>query len=66
MGSKDLDLLWDRVYFRDYLRENPTVAKQYEELKLKLAETYKYDREAYTENKTEFIRLITRLAKERQ
>ncbi|MDQ0896179.1 MULTISPECIES: GrpB family protein [unclassified Paenibacillus] len=66
MGSKDLDFLWDRVYFRDYLRENPTVAKQYEELKHKLAETYKYDREAYTDNKTEFIRQITRLAKERQ
>ncbi|WP_018759175.1 GrpB family protein [Paenibacillus terrigena] len=65
MGTKDLNFLWDRVYFRDYLRANPTVAKQYEDLKFKLAEIYKYDREAYTENKTEFIREITKLAKER-
>ena len=46
-------------------RLNPSVANEYEQLKLKLAEIFKHDREAYTESKTEFIRKITNLAKEK-
>ncbi|WP_332698186.1 GrpB family protein [Halalkalibacter lacteus] len=65
MGTKKQDFLWDRLYFRDYLRMNPSVANEYQQLKVKLAETYKHDREAYTENKTEFISKMTKLAKER-
>jgi GrpB-like predicted nucleotidyltransferase (UPF0157 family) len=65
MGTKDQDFLWDRLYFRDYLQLNPSVAKEYEELKMKLAKIYKYDREAYTEKKTEFISEKTSLAKDR-
>lgn len=65
MGTKEKDFLWDRIYFRDFLRRNPSVAYEYEKLKLKLAETYKHDREAYTESKTEFIIKITNLAKRR-
>ncbi|MDF2647548.1 MAG: hypothetical protein K0Q73_3353 [Paenibacillus sp.] len=65
MGAKEEDFLWDRVYFRDYLQRNPTIANEYESLKNKLAKTFKHDREAYTENKSEFIGAITRLAKER-
>lgn len=65
MGSKQQEWLWDRVYFRDYLRMNSTVALEYERLKNKLAESYKYDREAYTENKSEFIKRVTELAKEK-
>jgi GrpB-like predicted nucleotidyltransferase (UPF0157 family) len=65
MGTKDMDFLWDRLYFRDYLRANPTVANQYAELKFKLAEIYKNDREAYTDNKAKFVGEITKLAKER-
>ncbi|KKO55103.1 GrpB family protein [Paenibacillus sp. DMB20] len=64
MGTKEQDFLWNRLYFRDYLRMNPTVAMEYEKLKINLAETFKYDREAYTQSKTEFINKITRLAKE--
>ncbi|MBB3131375.1 GrpB-like predicted nucleotidyltransferase (UPF0157 family) [Paenibacillus rhizosphaerae] len=64
MGTKEQDFLWDRLYFRNYLRMNPSVAMEYEELKIKLAETFRHDREAYTESKTEFISKITRLAKE--
>lgn len=65
MGTKEQDFLWDRIYFRDFLRLNPSVANEYEQLKLKLADTYKHDREAYTESKTEFISKVTNLAKEK-
>jgi GrpB-like predicted nucleotidyltransferase (UPF0157 family) len=65
MGTNEQDFLWDRIYFRDFLRKNPSVASEYERLKLKLAKTYKHDREAYTESKTEFISKITNLAKEK-
>ncbi|MBA4537140.1 GrpB family protein [Bacillus aquiflavi] len=59
LGTKEQDFLWDRLYFRDYLRNNPLVAKEYESLKLKLAKVHQYDREAYTNEKTDFIRKIT-------
>ena len=48
----------EEVKFRDILIENPKIAKQYEKLKLYLELTYKYDREGYTEGKTEFINNI--------
>jgi GrpB-like predicted nucleotidyltransferase (UPF0157 family) len=41
--------------FRDYLRNNPDTAREYAELKLRLAEEFRDDREAYTEAKTEFV-----------
>mgnify|MGYP002538809937 CR=1 FL=1 len=47
----------DELYFRDYLNEHPQVAKDYESLKLELWK--KYDRDAYTDAKTEFIRKWT-------
>jgi GrpB-like predicted nucleotidyltransferase (UPF0157 family) len=55
--------LWDRLYFRDYLKQHPEAAKKYEKLKYQLAEKYKYDREDYTNAKTEFITKVTELAK---
>jgi GrpB-like predicted nucleotidyltransferase (UPF0157 family) len=55
--------LWDRIYFRDYLRKSPGVAKEYEQLKRSLADKYKFDREAYTKGKEEFVKRITRIAK---
>mgnify|MGYP000930753676 FL=1 len=55
--------LWDRIFFRDYLRQNKRVATAYETLKISLAEKYKFDREAYTEAKSEFIKRITEEAK---
>ena len=56
--------LWDRIYFRDYLRQNPEIAKQYEKLKFELAKKLKYNREDYTNAKTDFIIKITKEAKD--
>lgn len=63
MGPKNQDFLWDRLYFRDYLRKFPSIAKEYEKLKIELSIKYKHDREAYTEKKAEFIKKITELGK---
>lgn len=46
---------WDELYFRDYLRNHPDVARQYEALKLSLMERFEHDRDAYTDAKSEFI-----------
>lgn len=46
----------DEILFRDYLIGNPTVAKEYEKLKLSLLPKYKNNRDSYTEAKSEFIR----------
>ncbi len=62
MGDKTHPL-WDRIYFRDYLRLNIKVAEEYESLKISLAEQFKYDREAYTNAKSEFVKRITEIAK---
>lgn len=53
----------DELYFRDYLREHPKIAKEYEALKLSLWKQFEHDRDAYTDAKTEFIRKWTDLAK---
>lgn len=48
---------WERhLLFRDYLREHPEEARDYYELKLRLAERFGTDRLGYNEAKTEFIR----------
>jgi len=57
-------VLWDRLYFRDYLKEFPKVAKNYNDLKIKLSKRYPNDRVKYTEGKSEFILKITKKAKE--
>jgi GrpB-like predicted nucleotidyltransferase (UPF0157 family) len=51
--------LWERLYFRDYLREFPEEARRYAELKQFLAEKYPNDRIAYTEGKAEYVISIT-------
>lgn len=53
----------DELYFRDYLIEHQDVARQYEELKLKLGKKYQYNRDEYTNAKTEFIKEYTQKAK---
>jgi GrpB-like predicted nucleotidyltransferase (UPF0157 family) len=55
--------LWERLYFRDYLREFPAEAKRYEELKRPLSEEYPNDRVAYTKGKAEFIIALTETAR---
>ena len=54
---------WDRLLFRDYLIEHLQVAREYEDLKLRLASAHLNDRVAYTKGKTEFIVRVTEQAK---
>lgn len=53
---------WERhLFFRDYLRAHPKVARQYYELKRQLATKSGSDRQTYTDAKTPFIEsVITR------
>ena len=53
----------DEVIFRDYLNAHPSVAKDYESLKLKLWKQYEHNRDAYTEAKSDFVLKYTALAK---
>lgn len=53
----------DELYFRDYLNEYKEIAKEYETLKLSLWKEFEYDRDGYTEAKTDFIKKYTNLAK---
>lgn len=54
---------WDEIIFRDYLLNNSLLAKEYEKLKIHLAEKHKYDREAYTQEKNDFIEKINKMAR---
>ncbi|MDD3050260.1 MAG: GrpB family protein [Candidatus Cloacimonetes bacterium] len=49
---------WDEIKFRDYLITNKVTAIQYEALKIELAKKHRYNRELYTESKTDFIRKV--------
>ena len=53
----------DELYFRDYLNDCPSVAKEYEKLKLLLWKEYEHNRDAYTNAKTEFVKTHTNHAK---
>lgn len=53
-----------KINFRDYLITHPDVAHEYQQLKIKLAQQYTYDREAYTNAKGEFVNKILKLAKQ--
>jgi len=50
-----------KINFRDYLVAHPEVAKEYQDLKIKLAQQYTYDREEYTNAKGEFVNKILKL-----
>lgn len=52
---------WNEIRFRDYLIGHKEIAKDYENLKLELANKYRNDREAYTNSKTNFIEKINKL-----
>jgi GrpB-like predicted nucleotidyltransferase (UPF0157 family) len=58
--------LWDRLLFRDYLIAHPDTAREYAELKRRLATAFPADRVRYTQEKTEFIHAITARAKAEQ
>ncbi|MEZ5987792.1 MAG: GrpB family protein [Planctomycetota bacterium] len=51
---------WDRLRFRDALRADPGLARDYEALKRRLAADHPRDRVAYTEGKAAFIERATR------
>ena len=54
----------DRLLFRDYLIAHPQAAREYQDLKLRLAAAYPNDRVAYTKGKTEFVVRVTEQAKQ--
>jgi len=54
---------WDRLHFKNYLIENPEVAKDYQNLKYYLSEKYRNNRVEYTSKKGEFIKKYTNIAK---
>ena len=53
----------DELYFRDFLIEHPEVAREYEKMKLILWKKFEYDRDGYTNAKSEFIQKYTKEAK---
>lgn len=53
----------DELYFRDYMNERPDLAKEYEQMKLRLWKRFEHDRDGYTEAKTALIRQYTAEAK---
>lgn len=55
----------DELYFRDYMNDNPVIAKEYERLKLSLWKLYEYNRDGYTDAKHEFVSRYTQIAKEK-
>jgi GrpB-like predicted nucleotidyltransferase (UPF0157 family) len=59
------NMLQDEIYFRDYLRQNSDARDQYAKLKYRLAEKHQYNREKYTQAKTEFINTIVENEKKR-
>ena len=44
--------------FRDAIRSSPGLAAEYAALKNRLTETYRFDREAYTDGKTRFVERV--------
>lgn len=54
----------DELYFRDYLLDHPEIAKEYEALKIQLAQDFEHNRDAYTDAKEAFVRKWTTKAKE--
>ena len=56
---------WDELRFRDYLIAHPDTAAKYAELKRRLFKDYEHDRDGYTAAKGDFIKEVTKIAKER-
>jgi GrpB-like predicted nucleotidyltransferase (UPF0157 family) len=46
---------WDELWFRDYLMTHPEEIDEYAALKQSLLTAYKYNRDAYSEGKADFI-----------
>lgn len=59
LGSQ---LWFERLVFRDALRTSPVWADEYARLKLRLAEQFPTDREAYTQGKASFVERVLSLS----
>lgn len=58
---------WNNQFlFRNYLRENSDVLKEYQKLKINLAEKFRFDRASYTTNKAPFIQNVLQKAKKKE
>lgn len=53
----------DELAFRDFLRAHPDRARDYAELKRGLAVAFRFDREAYTRGKSDFVSETLELAR---
>ena len=58
IAEPDSQFFLDHLRFRDLLRAHPDLAGKYAKLKYELAKRYRYDREAYTDAKTNFIQKV--------
>lgn len=58
----DSDEWRNHLAFRDYLRQNPDAAQEYDKLKKELAEKYGNDRDAYLDGKAAFVEKILGIA----
>lgn len=54
------DTIEHRTLFRDILKRDQNIRREYEVLKLKLSQLYLADREAYTDMKSDFIEKVLR------
>ena len=59
---RDSLALMNHLLVRDYLRANPEMAREYGELKKRLAREFPHDIDSYIEGKTDFILKILRAA----
>lgn len=52
----------EHIAFRNYLRSSPADLEEYQAVKQRLADEYRYDIDSYCEGKTEFVHSILRKA----
>lgn len=62
MAEMESDVWRNYLSFRDYLRQNPLTAEEYNDLKKNLAEVNAENREAYLDGKSDFIAAVLRAA----
>ena len=63
---KESTLWFDRLLFRNELRQNKALANEYAALKQHLAKQFSLDREAYTKEKEPFVNKVLALARASQ
>lgn len=66
MVESEFSAHWERLLFRDYLREHPDIAEEYAALKRRLAREQATDRVSYTHDKTDFIEAVMMRAREQE